>query len=483
MSQPSIIFDAKSDRPSLDIYGGDPRRRSGSDNIEFKPVKDKISPEKYAEMASHYDVVCVHDYGDNYHKSDEERARASKYYDLFSKLNRCKRKHKKLNEFVKVWRLAYECLTAVSNDNGIYRPKVFRKMVIEGKLHVTGLFFPVYIGKDRKSISWDYISDYILDPEKDPDDLMPVEQEIDVETDENGFNQYLTEEEFQRIMADIDRLQKMNLPTISTDDDPPPIYAKVMDNKESKKFSNNHPEVIRAIKESARASKKRKRVAERCRGVYLYKMTESEFDEIAKLDEERGFASPSDVPEFKGNILKRKDYKRYMDALDNYEREHCYENVNGKMKTVEEANFIKLMNELSEAGINVRALYKEKKKDKKKLEKIRKQDEKRLIKLKKKMVEIANRDEKLKKKHGIEFDVKDKDLKKSKKAKKKEKKKAKKLQEEKEFKRKSEIQRITEEAMDNVVLDTVVGEEDYENFKEYQDDMEDFTFDHIFGKG
>jgi homoserine dehydrogenase len=99
------------------------------------------------------------------------------------------------------------------------------------------------------------------------------------------------------------------------------------------------------------------------------------------------------------------------------------------------------------------------------------------------MVEIANRDEKLKKKHGIEFDVKDKDLKKSKKAKKKEKKKAKKLQEEKEFNRKSEIQRITEEAMDNVVLDTVVGEEDYENFKEYQDDMEDFTFDHIFGKG
>ena len=50
-----------------------------------------------------------------------------------------------------------------------------------------------------------------------------------------------------------------------------------------------------------------------------------------------------------------------------------------------------------------------------------------------------------------------------------------------DYREMTEIQRITTEAMDNLVLDTLVGEEDYDNFKEYSNEMESFTFDDIFG--
>lgn len=474
MNQPQIIFNAKSTAPTLDIFGGNDRKRSGSDAITFTPIKDRISPEQYAKMAAHYEVVCVNDYGDAYHMSDEDRHRISKYHDLFTRLNRCKRKHKRLNDFVKVYRLAMECLKAVAKDNGIYRPKVFRKMVMDGKIKVTGLFFPSYIGRDRKSVGWETVAEYILDTTLDPNDLMPKEIDLSYDDDDSGFTDYFTEEDYQHVLEVIEKYDK--LPAVSVDDNPPEIYAKVHSKKESKHFSDNHPEVIKAIKESQKASKKRKRIQERVNGVYLYEMSESEFNEISEIDERRGYSSyDDDMPVFRGNIMKRKDYKRYMHALDMYEEEHCIVNVDGKMKTVEEANMDKLMREFASSGINVRALYKNKA-DKKKLKKIHKQDEKRIKKLKSQILEIKKRDKKLVDKHGIEFNAKDE--KKLKKGKKKKKSKNK----DKEKRQQTEVQRITEEAMDNVLLDTLVGEEDYENFKEWQEDMEDFTFDNVFGK-
>ena len=419
--RPEITFNVKSGNPTTDIFGGDERRRSGSDTIAFTPIKDRISAEQFAKMAAQYVEVCVNDYGDTYHLSDEEKYKISQYHDLFTRLNRLKRKHKKLNEFVKVYRQAMECLNAVAKDNGIYKPKAFKKMVLTGKLKVTGLFFPTYIGKNRKSINWDYVADYIYDTTLDPDDLAPRD-EVEIEMSDD-FNRYFTDEEFERILQEIKEYDK--LPEVSCDDDPPDIYAVVDSKKESKKYANDNPEVIRAIRNADKLSRKRRRIEERTNGVYLYEMTESEFDEVSKMDERRGLTSSSDIPKFKGDIMNKDDYNRYMHELEIYEEENCIVNHKGKMMTVEDANLDDILDAFSAGGVNVRALYKTSKKDKKKLKKIKKEDDRKLRKLKAKMIEITDRNKKLGKKYGIEFDVK-----KDKRQKKADKKKAKKKKKE-----------------------------------------------------
>ena len=51
--RPEITFNVKSGNPTTDIFGGDERRRSGSDTIAFTPIKDRISAEQFAKMAAH----------------------------------------------------------------------------------------------------------------------------------------------------------------------------------------------------------------------------------------------------------------------------------------------------------------------------------------------------------------------------------------------------------------------------------------------
>ena len=123
--------------------------------------------------------------------------------------------------------------------------------------------------------------------------------------------------------------------------------------------------------------------------------------------------------------MNKDDYNRYMHELEIYEEENCIVNHKGKMMTVEDANLDDILDAFSAGGVNVRALYKTSKKDKKKLKKIKKEDDRKLRKLKAKMIEITDRNKKLGKKYGIEFDVK-----KDKRQKKADKKKAKKKKKE-----------------------------------------------------
>ena len=135
-------------------------------------------------------------------------------------------------------------------------------------------------------------------------------------------------------------------------------------------------------------------------------MTEEDYEYIAKIDRDRGYVSDSDIPKFKGDIMNDDDYNRYMYELDRYEKDHIKENYRGKMRTIGEIEEIELKNALEEAGWNLRALYREKDKEKK-LRKAYKADKKREEELKKKLTAIQSRQEK-RKKTNVKFNSKKK---------------------------------------------------------------------------
>ena len=113
-------------------------------------------------MEETYGVAIVHDFGDEYHLTDEEREAQNNYYKLFARLNKCKRKYRKINEYVDCARISLQCLQAVAENNTVYSTDEFMSMVMKEKIMVNGWFYPKYNGRDRKQLSWDYITEFIL---------------------------------------------------------------------------------------------------------------------------------------------------------------------------------------------------------------------------------------------------------------------------------------------------------------------------------
>ena len=166
--------------------------------------------------------------------------------------------------------------------------------------------------------------------------------------------------------------------------------------------------------------------------------------------------------------MNDEDYKRYMMELNEYERTQIKVNYNGKMRTQDEIDEIELKDMLEEAGWNVRNLYKNKEKEKK-LKKAIKKDRKREKELKKQLLNIQNRNKK-RKGEDIEFDSKKKNKEKKKKKKDKE----------SDWDGLKYYKEEAKEEFDSLLLSTV-NRDDYESFKEYKEDMEDFSFASVFG--
>lgn len=413
-----IVFNTKSIHPTTEPSTGGRRSFSGrKSNFDFTRRERTISEKKRKELEEVYSKVVVHDFGDDYHLSEEEKQKKNKYYEVFARLKKCKRKFRKLDEYVKVYRLCMDALQVVAEGNGIYDPEKFMRMAVRGDIEVYGLTFPKYTGKNRKDINWNYVNEYIVYPEKDVNDLVKSKDD-DIDDDEEDIVERLFEEDEllsiqQAIEHDDDEDIFMPYDEDDNDGDRDDV-AVIASNKETKELTKNAPEVVRAIKEATREAKRRSNRDNRLNS-YVFNMTEDDFEYIARLDNKRGFDSDSDIPVFHGDIMNRGDYKRYMFALENYERQQIKRNYNGKMRTQEEIDEIELLDALESAGWNVRALYNQKEKEKK-LKKAYKKDKKREEELKKRLLAVQSRNKKRKSK--VEFDSKKKDKKKKKKKKK-----------------------------------------------------------------
>lgn len=360
---------------------------NGSSSFSFTKRRRKMmTPEKRKELEDVYKTVIVHDYGDEYHMSEDERKRKFKYYEVFSRLLRCKRKYRKLDEFVRVCRLCLDCINLIAEDNGIYDPEKFKVLVMKGDIDVYGLNFPKYVGKDRKSINWEYISDFIMDESLDPKELSRDKFDEDDENDVPP-EQLFSEDEWTDICNIIEKEDStIHLPYYDGEMDNVPSVAS---KKQSKLLLKIEPQILTCVK-NLKKEEMRSLQRNGIMNSMVYEMSADDFAEIANMDRKRDYFSESDIPEFNGDIMNDSDYIRYIYELNEYEKTQIKENYQGKMRTKSEINEMQLKDALESAGWNIRKLYKcnNKIRDKKK---IMKKEKEREDKLKKKLINLQKR--------------------------------------------------------------------------------------------
>ena len=414
---------------------------------------EKITETKAKELQADYEQVVVHDFGDDYHLSEEEKAEKFQYYEAFKKVRRCKRKYRKLPEYVDAFRLCLDCLDIIANDNGLYPPQKFKKMVAEGLINVYGLNFPKYVGRDKKNINWEYVTSVIVDRSIDSSIFEKSSSDFDIDDieDIDEYRKMMFGDMYDLVFNREEDYENMN-----PEDVDKRFRIKPYSESKQKDLLELVPALPLAVRDMKREMNRRSDLSS-----FVYEISESDFEYIERMDREKGIIH--DIPKFEGNIMNTKDFNKYMYELDEYMNEKVKVSYRGKNKTPDEIRMIELKDALEDAGWNVRALYKSsstvEKKEKKKI----KEDKKKEKRLKEKLIAIQKRREKKEKGKG----GKNKDKKKS-----KEKKKG-------SDSKKQEYKKEVMEYFDDTLLSCIPNEDDYEDFKDYKDDMLDFTSSNI----
>lgn len=357
-----------------------------------------LSERKKQELLKDFETVVVHDFGDGYHQSEEEKEKENIYYKEFSKLSKSKHKYKKLDQFVIVMRQVLKCLDMVAERNMLYDPVTFKKMWLSGKIEITGLFLPQYKGKDKKQIAWDYITEFILS-DQDPSLLVHGgKEEYKSEEEIREYQEGLfTEEELEEIMyEDEEKSEKIRIDMcngVNHDKD----VATYIPKKKLRKILKDMPELTVGIRNQSKVVKKN----EELRDTFVNTDLESEdFNRIRRYDAKRNQAilkkKEQGMPEFKGDIFDKDDFNRYMYEFEEWRKEHTKKEYYGKTKTEADIEEMEVKALQEENGWNIRNLYNNREIERS-MEKSRKRMRKKEKDIKKKLIEIQKRNEKLEK--------------------------------------------------------------------------------------
>ena len=406
---------------------------------EAKNMLIKLRPEREEQFKSEYDCVVVMDFGDDYHKTEEERERENQYYKLFRDYRVGKAKYSKIPEFIVAYRKALKILDAVCANQEDYDETKFKKLVLKGKIEIAGLVFPKLKKRAAKNISMEYLSEYILS-DGDPKEIFRDVGDVLLDNDElQRISETISEEEKRAYCTepDVDELRHLKK---NDKDEVTEGCAKLSSEKETQQLIKEMPELLNCVKDIVN---REKRSIDSLKN-YVYDITSGELDELELYEgKHREKKLMSKYPKFKGDIMNKNDYRRYMNECFEYEQNCIKEDYNGKYKTKQEIRDIELAQELEENGWNMRNLYDNREKEKK-LKKLREMDKRRKQKLKKKLVKLQSR-----KNRRLGMDVDKVPSKKQKKEMKKYKKKAKK-----------NIEKVTKSKDEDSVFDFRMGGDD-----------------------
>lgn len=440
-----------------------------------------LSEKRKKQMLAGYETVVVHDFNDDYNLSDEEREERNAFYKKFHRLNKCKRKYRKIDEYVDACRISIECLEAVAETNMVYSKDKFMAKAMDGKINVFGWFYPKYTGKDKKKLNWEYINNFILGDE-DPSVLVQPRERMDIESEDEL-------EDLKYILFDKDELDEIieracdkdeeddYERSIDEDDEDVKYSSEIADpmKKKDKKFIKKIlPDIGNVTKAFDKSAEAKRKIAS-----FVSDISTDDFSFIDDYDEEMGFDTGSRIPKFKGNIESDEDYECYMAALDEFDQTQFKYNYNGVMLTKEEINELELKSALDEAGWNIRKLY-DNEKIAKEDKKARKKDKKKEKELKRELLEVQKRSKA--RMEGIDVDNDDryngKISKKKKKKLKKEEKKKKKLKKKMKKKMKEGNEEEANDEFNKFLLKTASDMEENQNFvsfNEIQDRMQEMV--------
>lgn len=500
------------------IFGDDEKESKEGKSFRCADWHDKIVdiklPQKMIDkFMSEIDCVVVNTYeNDDYHLSDEERAKNNELYELFKPILHAKNNYTVLPDFVNVMRACIKCIDYIAETNGVYSPKKFKKKVYSGKIKIEGLRFPKLSKKAKKRISLEYLTDFILSDEP-AENIMPPEREFDTirseEEIEEMTHKLFTEEELNEIFKPLTEDQKIrsqlfDATTDEQSDDLPTCV--VFDEKKSMKILKTFPEINLYLKRTNARSKRKNRFNSR---EWEFTNTFDDLDVFDKYDATHGYTSEAKVPEFKGDLMNDKDYKKYLMELEDWEDENVKEvymgtfgRIGTKMLTKGEIKELELKEFLEANGWNTRNLYDEKVKLKKKKKQDKKEqarkdeiarkikklkDEENRINARRNGEDVDEDNKKKNKKKGgkkkgkskeLEFNKKGKKGKKAKNNKKKSSNKKKLSFEEKQDKKmKKRAKQFGQEAIE-AVENAIMKDKDktYKDFEEYEKDIQNASW-------
>lgn len=440
----------------LDAVVNAEERQNATGYIRPKAKPIQLRQERYESLLEMYKTSVVHDHGDDYHLSDEERIKKNAMYAAFIKIRAAKRKYVRLNEYVVQMRRCMECLEQLAEINKVIYPKdQFIKDVLSGKIHVMGLEFPKYKGKDRKTINWEFISEYVADTSKDPDELVRdteiEDYEIDTGNTQENLSKMFDDDQLKMIFSECpENIEDRKTFEFNTEtDDTYDGLVFEAGYKDTKKLIKDVPEIVRAMRDIKRYNNNRNNVSS-----FIFGMQEDDFNLISELDKDKNVALSDDVPQFKGDIMDDTAYDLYMYRMKRFEESAVKIPYHNKMKTLEEIEDEEVKRGLEDCGYNIRAIYGNREREKK-MKEIRKKADKKTKELKARLIEIKKRTEFTDDK---EFKVNDKKKK------------------DKKGKVKGNHKKNAKKAMNGIIMDATENGKKYKKYSDYKKSMENFEW-------
>lgn len=405
-----ISFGDDDEKVSVDKELTEEEKMRASKTIADAKESQYIPPRMLAEMQASYGEVVVHDFGDDYNLSEKEKIEKNKLYKVFSKLGRCKRTYRKLDEFITVARLSMDALNAVAETNGRYEPEEFKKRVFKGKIDVQGWMFPKLAGKERKKVNLAYLAEFILsgeDPKlfngivETPEDEFPSDATLIA-----GASKLFDKDALDKIthVDDEETIRRRVNGFIEDTTDPSQIPFDVVltnDQDANKKLLKNTPELLDAVKDYRRGAKYVGSSSHL--QSFVSDIDYDDFKAIAEADENISGKS-SDAVDFHGSITNSDDYYEFISNYDEYAYTHELHNYNGRQKTQAEIDEAEFMRALEDAGWNIKVLFGNKERRKKRDAALRadRQKEKRLkAQLKRVSNRLQKKDEEYKNRRSL----------------------------------------------------------------------------------
>lgn len=426
----------------------------------------QLSQKKLETLSKIYDDVVLHDYGDDYHKTEEELEKENAFFQLYRKISGKKQKFNDIADYISATRNCLDFMYAVANRQHIYPREEFISLWAKGEIEIDGMYLPKYKGKDKKRINGKALAEYVLS-DGDPYDFIK-EEEAPIIDSEEMLNRQIAElfsvGEYRSIIEDSIKEMVNDAEDDFVDSDDPSTYvgkpiAVQLSRKDKRKIMEKNPGLSVTIKDTMRTSRLSENFTERM----VYDMHEDDYDAIRKYDETYGFKSSSDIPVLKGSLMDGGDFQDAMDALDEWNWNNTRVESNGKWLSMDELNDSRIKELLEQHGFNIRVLWNERSKEKK-LKAYLKSERKREEKLRRELIKVEGENKRRKKELRKMSDADIRKL--TKKAKKR-----KKDDKNKRIKKKKKKQ------IDEILLGTVGSTQ--ESFDKYEGDALDWTFDKI----
>jgi hypothetical protein len=389
----AITLDAGKNQDLIEEKVKQEMAENGEIPEEFLKVRKRtikntyIPPEEIEALRERYSQVVVQDFEDDYHMSREEREALRERYSKFFRLKRnFTKKIRRLDKYIEACRLVVEIIMDTAENNGVMESDEFISKVLTGEIQIAGLTIPKYQGKGKKTLNWDYVLDYIMDPSKDINELLKSQtvsrcrenttEEKKEETIED-LKEYLGDEGYEQLRQMIENYHPVMTASNSGPDSVVPASRKLR-----KVLMKQFPGYDKMLREMSEDSKREKS--------YIWQIQESDLKWIREFQDERDRKLGDVKPEFHGSLMDEDAVSRYLFEVEQWEKQHNLVKYGENTITEAQKEELEFKKILEENGYNLRNLYGNKERQKK-IEKTRAAQKKQIKSLKKMLTELKTK--------------------------------------------------------------------------------------------